>query len=397
VRILYLADTRFPIERANGIQTMETCHALARRGHAVTLAVRGDAYEPSRDACAFYGLPAIERLTILALVPAGGGTARRVSFLASAVSRALGSPRPDVVFTRDLTVAALLTRLPAAVRPPVVYESHGFAPSVRAALPELLTGARGASDARQRRLRARERRVWEHAEGYVAITGGLAGFLTSEFGARDRLAVVPDAARVPAAAARASEARAEPAMVVGYAGHLYPWKGVDVLVRALALVPGVEGVIVGGHPAEPDLERVRGLAAELGLAGRLTFTGLLAPGDVAGAMNRVTVAVVPNVSSALSDAFTSPLKLFEYMAAGKAIVASDLPSIREVLRHEENALLAVAGDPESFAAAIRRLRDEPALGERLGRRARADAALHTWDRRAERIDALLETVRRDGV
>jgi glycosyltransferase involved in cell wall biosynthesis len=397
VRILYLADTRFPIERANGIQTMETCHALARRGHEVLLAVRGDTHEPSRDACAFYGLPPIDRLTVVALRPAGGGTARRVSFLATAVSRALGSPGPDIVFTRDLTVAALLTRVPAAVRPPVVFESHGFAPSVRAALPELLTGAGGASEARRRRLRARERRVWEHADGYVAITAGLAGFLTSEFGARDRLAVVPDAARVPEAAVRAAGTPTADTMVVGYAGHLYPWKGVDVLVRALGLVHDADAVIVGGHPAEPDLARVRALASELGLAGRITFTGLLAPGDVSTAMSRVRVAVVPNVSSALSDAFTSPLKLFEYMAAGKAIVASDLPSIREVLRHEENALLAAPGDPEAVAAAIRRLRDEPALRDRLGRQARADAALHTWDRRAERIEALLETVRRDGV
>ena len=57
VRILYLADIRFPLERANGIQSMETCHALAARGHDVTLVVRPDTHTPPRDPFAFYGLP----------------------------------------------------------------------------------------------------------------------------------------------------------------------------------------------------------------------------------------------------------------------------------------------------------------------------------------------------
>ena len=64
MRILYLADIRFPLERANGIQSMATCHALAVRGHGVTMAVRPDTETPARDPFLFYGLPRIEGLTI---------------------------------------------------------------------------------------------------------------------------------------------------------------------------------------------------------------------------------------------------------------------------------------------------------------------------------------------
>jgi len=64
MRILYLADIRFPLERANGIQTAETCYALAERGHAVTLGVRPDVRRPARDPFDFYGLPRIDRLAI---------------------------------------------------------------------------------------------------------------------------------------------------------------------------------------------------------------------------------------------------------------------------------------------------------------------------------------------
>jgi glycosyltransferase involved in cell wall biosynthesis len=86
------------------------------------------------------------------------------------------------------------------------------------------------------------------------------------------------------------------------------------------------------------------------------------------------------------------LKLFEYMAAGRAIVASDLPAIREVIEHEVQALLVPPGDAGALAGAIRRLADDPALRDRLGRAARARVADFTWDRRAERLEALLARV-----
>ena len=69
MRVLYFADIRFPLERANGIQSAETCHALASRGHDVTMLVRPDTASPPRDPLAFYGLPALDTLRI---VRAGG-------------------------------------------------------------------------------------------------------------------------------------------------------------------------------------------------------------------------------------------------------------------------------------------------------------------------------------
>src|SRR5436190_10332751 len=75
VRILYLADIRFPLERANGIQSMHTCHALAARGHEVTMVVRPDTQVPARDPFAFYGLPRIDRLRIETAAVTGPETA----------------------------------------------------------------------------------------------------------------------------------------------------------------------------------------------------------------------------------------------------------------------------------------------------------------------------------
>ena len=80
------------------------------------------------------------------------------------------------------------------------------------------------------------------------------------------------------------------------------------------------------------------------------------------------------------------------MASGRPIVASDLPSFREILRDGENALLAEAGNPQALVAAVMRIRNEPELGARLARQALEDVRDYTWARRAERLEALFRDV-----
>jgi glycosyltransferase involved in cell wall biosynthesis len=394
MRILYLADIRFPLERANGIQSMETCHALATRGHDVSLVVRPDSHEPARDPFAFYGLARLDRLHVEVAPVTGPAASRRAGYLTFAIGRAAGRSRQDLIFTRDLGLASLLLRIPAALRAPVVYEAHGIAADVAAALPELLTGAPEASPAKLRRLASREARVWRGADGYVSITAGLARELERRFGSRPRLAIVADGARPGPPAVEDAQPAGTGAKVftIGYAGHPYPWKGVDLVIEAVAALPDARALIVGGHEQEPDLARVKAFAEELDCASRVTFTGLLPPPQVAARLRQCDVLTLPNPASALSNEFTSPLKLFEYMASERPIVASSLPSIREVLGDGTNALLVAPGDPQALVAAIRRIKDDPELGARLARQARADVEQYTWARRAERLEALFAEV-----
>jgi glycosyltransferase involved in cell wall biosynthesis len=389
MRVLYFADIRFPLERANGIQTMETCYALAERGHTVHLVVKPDTHSPARDPFAFYGLPPLKSLIVeRAQARAGAGTLARIGYVSFAFGRTFGKGRAEVIMTRDLGVASALSYVPGLktrpTRAPLVYESHGYAPEVAAALPELIATATAPSASKLQRLAAREARVWRTADGYVTITQGLADDLASRFGSREHLAVVPDGMRV--SVRPPSSLPADP--VVGYAGHLYAWKGVDVLLRALALVTHAKGLIVGGHDREPDLARVKALANELGIADRVTFTGLVEPAKVPDHLARCMILVLPNPASAISTRFTSPLKLFEYMAAGRAIVASDLPSIREVVRDNAQALLVAPGSPEALGEAIQKLIEDRALAEKVARSAYAEAPKYTWGRRAEKLEAL---------
>ena len=154
--------------------------------------------------------------------------------------------------------------------------------------------------------------------------------------------------------------------------------------------------IIGGHEKEPDLARLRALA---------DAPGHREPRDVhrpsarrrpsPARLARADVLALPNPASAISTHSTSPLKLFEYMAAGKAIVASNLPAIREVLTDERQRAARHAGR----SGGARRGHPAPGtptptLRGRLGDAARAAVAEYSWDRRAERLEALFTEVHR---
>jgi glycosyltransferase involved in cell wall biosynthesis len=445
VRILYLADIRFPLERANGIQTMETCHALASGGHDVTLFVRPDTQQPARDPFAYYELGPLDSLTIERAALAGPPGSRRAAYIAGALARSAGRTRQDLIFTRDLGLAALLVRLPRQARAPIVYEAHGLAADTAAALPALLTGAPAASAAKLKRLAARERRVWRQADGYVTITKGLAEELAHRFGPRSVVAVVADGTATDTtdntiatdstdntdntiatdntdntdhtiatdntdntdntiatdstdntdntiATDNTDNTERSRPLTVGYAGHLYPWKGVDLVIEVIAALPDTRGLIIGGHPGEADLARIQELARARGCAHRIVFTGLLPPRDARRRMRDADVLVLPNPASAISNRFTSPLKLFDYMAAGRPIVASDLPSIREVLANDDTAVLVEPGSVPALIAGVRRIRSDRALAARLARRALEEVRHYTWTERARRLDVLFRQV-----
>jgi len=175
---------------------------------------------------------------------------------------------------------------------------------------------------------------------------------------------------------------------VGYIGHLYEGRGVGLLIELARRCAWLQIHIVGGNP-----EDVRRWRAECGDLENVTLHGYVAPAetpryregcDVLAAPYQQVVKVAGNRVD--TSKWMSPLKIFEYMASGKAIVCSDLPVLREVLTDGENALLCRADDVDEWCAAMERLRDDPALREALGERAFQDyVEKYTWEQRAKRL------------
>lgn len=176
-------------------------------------------------------------------------------------------------------------------------------------------------------------------------------------------------------------------VVAGFVGTFGPWHGVEVLAEAIARVPrewGVAFLLVGDGDLRPRVER---RVAEAGAADCAVFAGRVAHDDVPAYLDACDMLLSPHVEMPDgSDFFGSPTKLFEYMAAGKAVAASRLGQIGDVVEDGRTGLLVEPGSVDDLVGAIERLATDPALRERLGRAAReAVVARYTWRRNAERV------------
>jgi glycosyltransferase involved in cell wall biosynthesis len=383
--VLIPADVRFPLERANGVQIVKTAAALTRAGARATLLVRDSDPRPTDAILPLFGIdPGGLRVRRVAVLHRRGSfVIPRAAFLARAAAASLAAlARGAIVYTRDLQLADLLLTLRRRAR--VVYEAHAVESILYGERAALYGTTEAPRPAKAERLRRREARVWRRARAFVTTTAGIRDTFAEHFGPRERVSVVANGCDVPADRTFPGLAAEAPPRVL-YAGQLYPWKGVDLLVEAMARVPGARLVILGGIPGEADFGRVRALAESLGIADRVELRGHVPQPEVARELARARVVAVPVRRSEMTLRHTSPLKAFEAMAAGRPILASDLPSSREFLRHGENAWLVPPDDAVAIAGGLTRLLGDDALSERLARTAFADAVSFSWDARARRL------------
>lgn len=383
--VILAADIRFPLERANGVQIVKTAHALARQGAHTTLLVRNSDPRPSDEILSLYGLEPTPRLHVVRLQVGharGSNTRPRLRYLAHAGWAAVRARRRATFFTRDLQLAELLL-LFRPLRPRIVYEAH--------AVEALMYRERGVLYGREEqprakkaaRLKRREGHVWGRAHGFVTTTLGIRDTFLETHGFRDvaRTRVIPNGCDVDVQGGFPELPRNAAPRVL-YAGQLYPWKGVDVLVEAIAQVPEARLVILGGMDGEPDFERIRARVDAFGLATRTELLGTIPQAQVASQLERSDVVVVPVLRSVMTERHMSPIKALEAMAAGRPIVASDLASCRELLQDQKTAWLVPPGDAGALAHAVSGLINNPSLAERLARGAWERAPSFSWDARA---------------
>ncbi|MYI42071.1 MAG: glycosyltransferase family 4 protein [Chloroflexi bacterium] len=388
-KLLYISLMRLPTEKAHGGQIMQNCEAFAAAGCQVTLwaARRWNtrAMRKISDPYAWYGVEAnfrIRRVPCIDLFPLfpAESAASRIAFYVQALSYALACAvmllftRADIYYSRD----ELLVRLLGWLKPRrnIAYEAHLYPRSGRSAnLQGRATSSAGNVIAITEPLR-RDLIAHRRASPQQCISAhdGIS---------RARFVDLPTQP-----AARQAIGWHEHAFIVGYVGRLQMIgmdKGVASLVEALAAVPGAYLARVGGPVDMAESLRESWIA--LGLPReRFFYAGQMPPPAVPDYLRAFDVCAMPHPATKQFANYTSPLKLFEYMAAGRAIVASDLPSWADVLTHEETALLLPPGDSAAWSHAIVRLRDDPALRGRLGAAAREKALAHyTWAARAERI------------
>ncbi|HVY62520.1 MAG TPA: glycosyltransferase, partial [Planctomycetota bacterium] len=227
-----------------------------------------------------------------------------------------------------------------------------------------------------RLARAAESRVLRGADAVVTICGGLRDELAPRVGRPGALHVVPNgvdadlfAARPPAAAVAARWGLAGK-RVIAYVGTFQPYEGLDALIRALpaiaARVPAAHLLIAGSGGEERAL---RALTAALGLEARVTFTGRVPHAEVVDLYALADLLVYPRILTR-TTALTTPLKPLEAMAMGRAVLVSDVPAMRELVRPGVTGLAFRAGDVDDLAREATRALEDGALAARLGAAAR---------------------------
>lgn len=378
IRVAYLsADPGVPVFGRKGasVHVQSVVAALAARGVRVDLLAPrlGGDRPPGLDSVAVHELPAVvgrtarerERAALAANVDAGAALAAEGPF--------------DLVYERYSLFGHAGMEHARATGATGVLE-------VNAPLIEEQATHRSLHDrAAAERVAAR---AFAAADRILAVSAGVAEHVERDPAARGRVEVVPngvDPSRFPPPAGDEPSAGD---FTVGFVGTLKPWHGLDVLVEAFdrvaERVDGARLLVVGDGPQRGEVEDA---LENRGLRGRTHVTGPVGPDAVPSLLRSMDAAVAPYPD--LRPFYFSPLKLFEYMAAGLPVVASRVGQVAEVVEHGRTGILVPAGDARALSGALTSVASDRPLARRLGRAARAHVLRrHTWDAVARRILAL---------
>lgn len=382
MRIFYVLNSRWPTIKAHGLQVAKTCQGLVQAGESVTLVVpRRSEYQETQgiDPFVLYGIRERFQIVWLPSLDTVHGTflfvLQQIFFALLTVGYLLF--KKGTVYTRDPFTAAIFSMLGRRT----FWEAHRFPRNPRSLLYRLL---------------------FSRVAGIIVITECLKNLFIKAGVSTQRLAVIPDAVdpdefNVPETTdqARIQFDLPRDRKIIGYVGQLSTFgedKGVSDLLRAFKIVrsqhPEALLLIVGGN--QKDIEHYRYLASELGLSeSDVVFVGQQSHERVPLYLRACDVLVMPYPNTTHYAYYMSPLKLFEYMAAGKPIVTTDLPSIREIVS-DDDVFFVEPNSANSLAGGISRALAQPTEAQKKISRIHARISEYSWQQRARKIKNFIE-------
>lgn len=359
MRILYIANIRIPTEKAHGVQIVKTCEAFAKAGHTVDLVVPDRKNTIFDNLFTYYGVAPIFSLIKLRVpnLMRFGRIGSNISVLWFSEKAHLCRQfwRADIIYSRDASI--LLQYILLGRR--LVYEAHG-APTFSA-------------------------RIIVHFMYRVVVISKAIGEAYIVIGVpRKKIIIAPDGVDLDAfahpetkEAARIRLGFPTDSYIAFYAGRLDSWKGIDTLLEASRFLSGVIVVIIGGETTQVStLQKKYPDVRFLGPRPYLELADNQAVADV---------LVLPNTGkSEVSMYYTSPLKLFTYMASGVPIVTSDTPATREILDGSD-AYFFTPDDPASLAEEIKNALAHTEDSKQKAQNSLEKVKGYTWDKRAGKI------------
>ncbi|HPI73751.1 MAG TPA: glycosyltransferase [bacterium] len=387
-RLWYLSNERIPGPSAASIQQVHMCAAFARIHAKVTLVrpwYAGVGADRPADLAQFYGtldnFNVVTTPTLLNLSRPASPGRWRIPLVGGA----------SVWLTMSFWLYRRLRKIPAG-EPLLLYSRSVNAAMIGLWLRQRFFRNRSIALAFEAHSLAQQpavffRSVLRRCDGVIAISHALKTDLSVRLGvAADKVLVAADGiseerlASPPRSIEEARKAVNMPCSakkLVVYTGSSKPGKGAEMFVQAAALASADVLFLFVGDRGQAEVRRPA--------PANLYCTGRVAPSQAPLFQAAADVLVLPNVAEGSIHAYTSPLKLFEYMAANRPIVASELAVLREVLTNEDNCLLVPAGNPAALADAVERLLQDEALAARIAARAYAQVRQYTWEKRAQNI------------
>lgn len=365
MKIVCIAASFVPSNAANSIQVIKVCQAFVQLGHEVTLLVPGNIQIPWEEIKQHYGVEATFDIRWVA----ENLIFRRYDFALKAVLIAQ-KLKPDLIYTWVLQAAVLSLWQ----KLPTIIEMH-----------DLIKGRVGPWLFRQFWKSKTPKRV-------LSITQALKDILVSDFkplAQKEHILIGPDGVdleryqnHISPEEAR-SQLKIQNKFTAGYTGHFYEGRGIELMFQIAQAMPDVHFLWVGGNPQDVNFWRERIESVEIK---NVTLTGFVDNSKISTYQFASDILLMPysasiSVSGGGNTAeIASPMKMFEYMAAGRAIISSDLPVIHEVL-DEETAIFCPPGNTQAWISAIKYLRDEHEFRIKIGRNAREKVVGYSWKAR----------------
>ena len=294
--------------------------------------------------------------------------------------------QPKIVFTRDPLFARILIHFRRILNQRVVYEAHTlFSETARETYMPIAW-----SPQKEKRIRKREQFVFSKADAIVFISSSLRDFVQQRIPVRQPSAIVHDGTVVP----EAPPWNAKQPGILCYSGQFYWWKGMSALMESMRWVEHAVLRMYGGgySTVHDDMGLMQKVIEQYSLRDRIEFRGLVPPSKIPEVLAECSIGVLPLPMNVIANHCNSPLKLFDYMAHGLAVVSSDLLTIREIIDHGRNGHLVPPDDPKALADGINRLLQDDAYRKSLAQSAFETVHRYTWAERARLLSDFLHSL-----